>query len=140
MAIMMLLTSASSYAEFKSAQQIVPTQMLMLILKSDKQTYIADEKVSLLLTVKNLGSQGAQLFDGPYLRTRVVFDGKEYKNTGGIAWGGPEAVSPGSQMNIAVELSAYGITKDMLNSGEHSVVVKLNGAISNALSFKIKEK
>jgi len=112
-------------------------QSLQLTVKSNKQAYFIDEKITLVLTVKNLSSQGIPLFDGDHLRTVVILDGKEYKNIGVMAWGGPDAILPKGEMNIAMELLAYGITGDILTVGKHNLAVKLNGAFSDAITIEV---
>jgi len=118
-----------------SAQE--PNQILQLTLKSDKQTFSIDENVNLKLTINNLSSQEIRLFEGGHFRTIVILDGKDYKNTGAIAWGGPGSVSPKGEIGIGIGLGAYGITKDILAAGKHQIAVKFNGAISNAITIQI---
>ena len=54
-----------------------------------------------------------------------------------MAWGGPNALAPNGEINIAIELQSYGISKEKVFPGKHEISIKLNGAVSNALTLEV---
>ncbi len=120
------------------------TQLFQLSLKSDKQVYSVDEKMTFLLTIKNLSSKNLQLLgpQGAIELMLVILDGKEYKNLGlgPSAWGGPDALFPKSEINVAIDFVKYGIAKDVLTLGQHHIAAKLHGTLSNTITIKVVGK
>lgn len=140
LAASILFVSALSAAGYCQTQEI-PMQ---LTLNTDKRVFSVDEKIGFMLTVKNLSSHDMPIFDNPPSGIRLIFvlllDGKEYAQTGPMGWGGPNAILPHNETKIAIDLIAYGVTKDMLALGRHSAAVKFNEAVSNTISFEVTGK
>ncbi len=114
-------------------------QPLQLTIKSDKQAYFIDERITFLLAVKNLSSKEIQILD-PVSGTKLILlilDGKEYKAIGPTTWGGPSAIPPQGEMNIAIDFAEYGITADVLTSDKHNIAVKINETISNTITIQL---
>jgi hypothetical protein len=132
-------------------------QPLQLTIKTDKPVYSDDENIAFGLTIKNASLKVIEYIypsDGACLEMwyrdenrdelipwniLIVIDGKEYKTTGPCVWGGPSyALHQGEEKVIVMNLTAFGITKDMI-LGRHSIVVRINGATSNTITIEVSK-
>ena len=118
---------------------------LQLTIKSDKQVYEAGEEIAFVLTIRNLTSSSWNIFDG-ITSSKIIIDSKEYhtRQHFTFSWGGPNTLSPGGEINVALSLSEkrgnYDISEAVLVMGEHQIAVEMNKSISNTITIQVVEK
>jgi len=120
-------------------------QPVRLSIKSDKQVHEIGEDIEFMLTIRNFTSYPWNIFDGVN-SSKIVIDGKEYSSRRNFpqTWGGTSTLFPGSEISVALSLSAkggyYDISEAVLAVGEHNIAVKMNKSISNTITIKVVGK
>ena len=98
-----------------------------------------------MLTIKNFTPSPWNIFDGVN-SSKIIIDSKEYHSRQNFpsTWGGPDTLSPGSEISVALSLSGergnYDISEGVLAVGEHHIAVKMNQTRSNTIAIKVVEK
>jgi hypothetical protein len=64
----------------------------------------------------------------------IIWDGKDYKMGGLMAYAGPRKLSPLQGMTVGLQLSDYPIPSEALTNGRHTVAVKVSLTKSNTLT------
>ena len=135
-----LVMGCSAQTSNSPGQSVGQPATVGIAIESKQTTFQASADITIMIRLKNL--TGKEL-DAPttYWSLVLLLDGKERKRLPKYIgpWNGPDVIIPDGEFGSVITLSEYGITKENLSVGAHTVALKIGDAVSNTLTIKITE-